>query len=170
MRELTPETITDAVLEQMATTPDPRMREVMASAVRHLHAFARDVNPFLGGAQVIEGIVVRGQDGPRVRQHPIAQVGERHTAPRLLHDRAADDGLHPADVLADCRLRQVQDGRGTVKSATVGHRHDAAQRCDVQDLSHATKVLRSAIQIKDLGFCTELRSNFTQPITIHDRS
>ena len=44
MRELTPETITDAVLEQMATTPDPRMREVMASAVKHLHAFARDVN------------------------------------------------------------------------------------------------------------------------------
>jgi hypothetical protein len=44
MRELTPETITDAVLEQMATTSDPRMREVMASAVKHLHAFARDVN------------------------------------------------------------------------------------------------------------------------------
>ncbi|MDQ8726357.1 dioxygenase [Bradyrhizobium sp. LHD-71] len=44
MRELTPETITDAVLEQMAATPDPRMREVMAAAVRHLHAFAREVN------------------------------------------------------------------------------------------------------------------------------
>jgi catechol 1,2-dioxygenase/hydroxyquinol 1,2-dioxygenase len=44
MRELTPDTITDAVLEQMATTADPRMREVMASAVKHLHAFARDVN------------------------------------------------------------------------------------------------------------------------------
>ena len=34
MRELTPETITDAVLDQMATTPDPRMKEVMAAAVR----------------------------------------------------------------------------------------------------------------------------------------
>lgn len=44
MRELTPDTMTDAVLDQMATTPDPRMREVMASAVRHLHAFAREVN------------------------------------------------------------------------------------------------------------------------------
>jgi hydroxyquinol 1,2-dioxygenase len=43
MRELTPETITDAVLDQMATTPDARMREVMAAAVRHLHAFAREV-------------------------------------------------------------------------------------------------------------------------------
>lgn len=54
MRELTPATITDAVLEQMATTPDPRMREVMASAVKHLHAFARDVN--LTPAEWIKGI------------------------------------------------------------------------------------------------------------------
>src|SRR6202521_4912704 len=54
MRELTPETITDAVLDQMATTPDARMREVMASAVRHLHAFAREVN--LTPAEWIKGI------------------------------------------------------------------------------------------------------------------
>src|SRR2546421_9172208 len=44
MGELTPETITDAALDQMAMTPDPRMREVMESAVKHLHAFAREVN------------------------------------------------------------------------------------------------------------------------------
>ena len=44
MRELTPDTITDAVLDQMATTPDPRLKEVMASAVKHLHAFAKEVN------------------------------------------------------------------------------------------------------------------------------
>jgi hydroxyquinol 1,2-dioxygenase len=54
MRELTPETITDAVLDQMATTPDPRMRTVMASAVRHLHAFAKEVN--LTPSEWIKGI------------------------------------------------------------------------------------------------------------------
>jgi catechol 1,2-dioxygenase/hydroxyquinol 1,2-dioxygenase len=43
MREYTPENITDAVLEQMSTTPDPRMKEIMESAVRHLHGFAREV-------------------------------------------------------------------------------------------------------------------------------
>jgi hydroxyquinol 1,2-dioxygenase len=36
--------ITDAVIEQMATTPDPRLKEIMEAAVRHLHAFAREVN------------------------------------------------------------------------------------------------------------------------------
>ena len=54
MQELTPDTITHAVLDQMATTPDPRMREVMASAVKHLHAFAREVN--LTPAEWIKGI------------------------------------------------------------------------------------------------------------------
>ena len=54
MRELTPETITDAVLDQMATTPDPRMKEVMAAAVKHLHAFAREVN--LTPGEWIKGI------------------------------------------------------------------------------------------------------------------
>ena len=54
MRELTPDTITDAVLDQMATTADARMREVMAAAVKHLHAFAREVN--LTPAEWIKGI------------------------------------------------------------------------------------------------------------------
>ena len=54
MRELTPETITDAVLDQMATTPDPRLKEIMAAAVKHLHAFAREVN--LTPGEWIKGI------------------------------------------------------------------------------------------------------------------
>jgi hydroxyquinol 1,2-dioxygenase len=54
MRELTPETITEAVLDQMATTSDPRMKEVMAAAVRHLHDFAREVN--LTPGEWIKGI------------------------------------------------------------------------------------------------------------------
>lgn len=44
MLELTPDNITDAVLEQMAGTADTRLKEIMAAAVRHLHAFARETN------------------------------------------------------------------------------------------------------------------------------
>jgi hydroxyquinol 1,2-dioxygenase len=54
VRELTPETITDAVLEQMSTTPDPRLKAIMESAVKHLHAFAREVN--LTPGEWIKGI------------------------------------------------------------------------------------------------------------------
>jgi protocatechuate 3,4-dioxygenase beta subunit len=44
MQDLGVNDVTDAVIEQMATTPDPRLREIMDAAVRHLHAFAREVN------------------------------------------------------------------------------------------------------------------------------
>jgi len=35
MRAIDHNTITDAAIEQMAGTPDPRLREVMSSLVRH---------------------------------------------------------------------------------------------------------------------------------------
>jgi hydroxyquinol 1,2-dioxygenase len=54
MRAYTPENITEAVVEQMSTTPDPRMKEIMEAAVHHLHAFAREVN--LTPAEWIKGI------------------------------------------------------------------------------------------------------------------
>ena len=54
MQELTPETITQAVLDQMASTPNPRMKQIMASAVKHMHAFAKDVN--LTPAEWLKGI------------------------------------------------------------------------------------------------------------------
>ena len=44
MRLMDENTVTDAVLEQMANTPDPRLKEVMSALVRHLHAFAREVD------------------------------------------------------------------------------------------------------------------------------
>src|SRR5271169_5654001 len=54
MNELTPETITQAVVDQMASTPNPRLKQIMASAVKHLHAFAKEVN--LTPAEWIKGI------------------------------------------------------------------------------------------------------------------
>ena len=43
MRNLNEHTITDAVVARFADTPDPRIRQIMTSLVRHLHSFARDV-------------------------------------------------------------------------------------------------------------------------------
>ncbi len=38
-----PEALTGAVLEVMQRTPDPRLREIMTSLVRHVHGFVREV-------------------------------------------------------------------------------------------------------------------------------
>jgi hydroxyquinol 1,2-dioxygenase len=61
MRELTSANITDAVLEQMATTPDARLKEIQTAAVKHLHAFARETN--LTPAEWIAGIGFMTQVG-----------------------------------------------------------------------------------------------------------
>ena len=44
MRAIDHNTITDAALEQMSTTSDPRLKQIMESLVKHLHEFAREVD------------------------------------------------------------------------------------------------------------------------------
>ena len=44
MRAIDENTITDAAIEQMSSTRNPRLKQIMEAAVRHLHAFAREVD------------------------------------------------------------------------------------------------------------------------------
>ena len=44
MKSYTPQSVTDAVLQQMEGTADERLKIILVSAIRHLHAFAREVN------------------------------------------------------------------------------------------------------------------------------
>jgi hydroxyquinol 1,2-dioxygenase len=44
MKAINEFTITDAALEQMSATPDPRLKQIMESLVKHLHAFTREVD------------------------------------------------------------------------------------------------------------------------------
>jgi hydroxyquinol 1,2-dioxygenase len=43
--DFTEETAADAVVESFAAAADPRLRELLTSLVRHLHAFVRDTEP-----------------------------------------------------------------------------------------------------------------------------
>jgi protocatechuate 3,4-dioxygenase beta subunit len=54
MRAIDHNTITEAVIEQMSSTPNPRLKQVMESLVRHLHDFAREVD--LTPEEWLEGI------------------------------------------------------------------------------------------------------------------
>ncbi len=44
MRDFNEHTITQAVVDRFADTPDPRLKAVLTSLVRHLHDFVRDVD------------------------------------------------------------------------------------------------------------------------------
>ncbi len=54
MRNLDQNTITEAVLARHANTEDPRLKAIMTSLVKHLHAFAREVK--LTEAEWFQGI------------------------------------------------------------------------------------------------------------------
>jgi hydroxyquinol 1,2-dioxygenase len=54
MENLNANHITESVLERLANTPDPRLKEIMLSLVRHLHGFAREVK--LTEAEWLKGI------------------------------------------------------------------------------------------------------------------
>jgi protocatechuate 3,4-dioxygenase beta subunit len=92
MRAIDHNTITDAAIEQMSNTPDPRLREVMEALVRHLHAFTREVD--LTPEEWLEGIkflTAVGQKCTPVRQEFIllSDTLGLSTLVNSLHDRRA---------------------------------------------------------------------------------
>lgn len=87
-------TITDAALAQMATTRDPRLKEIMACLVKHLHAFAREID--LTPEEWIEGIkflTAVGQTCTPYRQEFIllSDTLGMSSLVNALHDRRAKE-------------------------------------------------------------------------------
>ncbi|MFZ0980621.1 MAG: dioxygenase [Candidatus Acidiferrales bacterium] len=110
MRVIDENTITDAALDQMSSTPNPRFKEIMSSLVRHLHAFTREVD--LTPEEWLEGIRF------------LTAVGQKCTAHRqefiLLSDTLGLSSL----------VNALHDKRGTepaTKSSLLGpfYRQDA---------------------------------------------
>ena len=94
MQDLTVTTVTDEVLAQMATTTDPRLAEIMASLVRHMHDFARDVKLTPDEWLTAIGFLTRvGQTCTPARQEFIllSDVLGLSALVNLLHDREAPE-------------------------------------------------------------------------------
>jgi len=92
MQDLDENTVTDAALAQMADTDDPRLKQIMDAAVRHLHAFAREVEltptEWLTGIQFLTAV---GQACTPIRQEFIllSDVLGLSAVVNALHDRKA---------------------------------------------------------------------------------
>jgi protocatechuate 3,4-dioxygenase beta subunit len=92
MQDLDELTVTDETLSQMAGTDDPRLKEIADAAVRHLHAFAREVN--LTPEEWIQGIqfmTAVGQACTPLRQEFIllSDVLGLSAVVNALHDKKA---------------------------------------------------------------------------------
>jgi len=95
-------TITDAALDQMAATPNPRLKEIMASLVRHLHAFAREVD--LTPEEWLEGIkflTAVGQKCTEFRQEFIllSDTLGMSALVNAMHDRRAVNSTTKSSLL-----------------------------------------------------------------------
>ena len=92
MQDLDEFSVTEAALAQIANTPDPRLKEISEAAVRHLHAFAREVRltpaEWLGGIQFLTAI---GQMCTEYRQEFIllADVLGVSALVNAMHDKKA---------------------------------------------------------------------------------
>ncbi|MGN5478392.1 intradiol ring-cleavage dioxygenase [Cupriavidus basilensis] len=60
MQNMTEAELTEVVVRRYQNTPDPRLREILQSLVRHLHAFVRDVrlteDEWMGGIQFLTAV------------------------------------------------------------------------------------------------------------------
>jgi protocatechuate 3,4-dioxygenase beta subunit len=110
MRAINENTITEGALEQMSSTPDPRLKEVISCLVRHLHAFAREVD--LTPEEWLEGIRFLTAVGQTCTQHRQEFI--------LLSDTLGLSSL--VNALHDCRATEA-----ATKSSLLGpfYRQDA---------------------------------------------
>src|SRR6516162_3282880 len=102
MRAIDENTITDTVLEQMSSTPDARIKQVMASLVSHLHAFAREVDltpeEWLAGIRFLTEV---GQKCTRFRQEFIllSDTLGFSSLVNALHDRRTTESCTKSSLL-----------------------------------------------------------------------
>jgi protocatechuate 3,4-dioxygenase beta subunit len=96
MRKIDENTITQAAIEQMSGTPNPRLKKIMESLVKHLHEFAREVD--LTPAEWIQGITFLTRVGHTCTEHRqefilLSDTLGMSTLVNSLHDkRAVEDG------------------------------------------------------------------------------
>jgi hydroxyquinol 1,2-dioxygenase len=102
MRVIDENTITDAAIEQMSTTRNARLKQIMEAAVRHLHAFAREVD--LTPEEWLEGIkflTATGQMCTAYRQEFIllSDTLGMSSLINALHDRRATEASTKSSLL-----------------------------------------------------------------------
>lgn len=101
MREFNESNLTEAVIKRFEETPDPRLRQVMQSLVRHLHAFVQDIEPSFAEWQAAITFLTRtGQKCDDTRQEFILlsdTLGVSMLVDAINHRGAA--GATPTTVL-----------------------------------------------------------------------
>jgi hydroxyquinol 1,2-dioxygenase len=102
MRVINEYTITDAAIEQMAGTPNPRLKQIMEGLVRHLHDWAREVD--LTPEEWLEGIKFLTAVGHKCDQYRqefilLSDTLGMSSLVNALHDRRATERSTQSSLL-----------------------------------------------------------------------
>jgi hydroxyquinol 1,2-dioxygenase len=117
MRVINETTITDAAIDQMSSTPDPRLKQIMESLVRHLHDFTREVDltpeEWLAGIKFLTAV---GQACTQHRQECIllSDTLGLSSLVNALHDKRATEASTKSSLLGpfyrdDAPMMQLGD-------------------------------------------------------------
>ena len=120
MIDLDENTVTDATLAQMSTTADPRLKEIMDAAVRHLHAFAREVN--LTPAELPLGAnIVANHTAPEIVLYGKVTANDGTPLPNALVQvwQTNEHGLYDVQAHDDAHM----DMRGNFRTDAKGNYH-----------------------------------------------
>lgn len=112
MKELDPQNITGVVIDQMSSTPDPRLREVVDSLVKHLHNFIREVN--LTPEELSDGLRFLtdvGHTCTETRQEFVllSEVLGAETLVYTMADRLGEEHGTPTSILGPFYVPDVPD-------------------------------------------------------------
>jgi hydroxyquinol 1,2-dioxygenase len=102
MQVINEKTITDAAIEQMSGTPDPRLKQIMELLVRHLHDFAREVD--LTPEEWLEGIRFLTAVGQKCTAHRqefilLSDTLGMSSLMNALHDKRTTDAATKSSLL-----------------------------------------------------------------------
>jgi hydroxyquinol 1,2-dioxygenase len=118
--------VTDAVLRELARAPDARFREVMSSAVRHLHAWAREVHLTEAEFRKAAAIVARaGQLTDKSHNEVVLCAGSLGLSALVCLMNNGEQGAHEttANLLGPfwrAGSPRMDNGASIVRSPTAG--------------------------------------------------
>ena len=180
MAYVTEDNLTDVVLERWKDIPDPRLRQVMQSLIKHVHGFVREIEPTQAEwAIAIDWLTRTGQMCSQKRQEFILTSDVlgvsmlvdaiNHRRPSAATPSTVEGPFHVPNAPPIAQRRR--HGAGRAGHSLLRHRHGArarrragrAARCSTSGRPTARASTRTSATPRDRGCAASTARSRTAP-------